>query len=237
MDGNLLHILASASELALAVLLLLVAMSAMSWAIIFMMSRRLAAARRGIRQLRLCMQDAGSLEKALQDIDLHAGPAFKDMAELGVEELSRLARSGHADTLADDNIGAVLHHAAAGEMQRLSRPLALLAVAASSAPFIGLFGTVWGIMHSFHAIGMMQSASLATVAPGISEALIATAVGLGVAIPAGMAFNLFQSRIESIETEYERCAALLLNRIRHEARANPDAVTLCRDAGPRQVYS
>jgi biopolymer transport protein TolQ len=86
-----------------------------------------------------------------------------------------------------------------------------LATVGSTAPFIGLFGTVWGIMKAFRDIGRMGSANLATVAPGISEALIATAVGLAAAIPAVIAYNFFLSRIRVLTTEMETFSSDFLN--------------------------
>lgn len=88
-------------------------------------------------------------------------------------------------------------------LRNLKTGLPFLATTASATPFIGLFGTVWGIMNAFHKIGIAQSANLATVAPGISEALINTAAGLAVAIPALIFYNLFSSRIRSFEEELE----------------------------------
>jgi len=88
-------------------------------------------------------------------------------------------------------------------IRNLRSGLPFLATTASSTPFIGLFGTVWGIMNAFHKIGIAQSANLATVAPGISEALINTAAGLAVAIPALIFYNLFSSRIRNFEEELE----------------------------------
>ena len=86
-----------------------------------------------------------------------------------------------------------------------------LATTGNTAPFIGLFGTVWGIMNSFHGIGLRGSASLAVVAPGISEALVATAAGLAVAIPAVIAFNYFMQKIRIIESELQSFSADFLN--------------------------
>jgi biopolymer transport protein TolQ len=91
-----------------------------------------------------------------------------------------------------------------------------LATVGNTAPFIGLFGTVWGIMNSFHGIGKMGSASLAVVAPGISEALIVTAAGLAVAIPAVIAFNYFMQKIRVIETELISFSADFLNIIERD---------------------
>ncbi|MDL1969323.1 MAG: MotA/TolQ/ExbB proton channel family protein, partial [Deltaproteobacteria bacterium] len=86
----------------------------------------------------------------------------------------------------------------------------------NTAPFIGLFGTVWGIMNSFHGIGLSGSASLAVVAPGISEALIATAAGLAAAIPAVIAFNYFMQKIRTLETELQSFSADFLNIIERD---------------------
>jgi biopolymer transport protein TolQ len=88
-------------------------------------------------------------------------------------------------------------------MNRLERGVTFLATTGNTAPFIGLFGTVWGIMEAFRGIGLTGSANLAVVAPGISEALIATAAGLVAAIPAVVAFNYFTRRISVLNTEME----------------------------------
>ncbi|MDZ7379791.1 MAG: MotA/TolQ/ExbB proton channel family protein [candidate division KSB1 bacterium] len=94
----------------------------------------------------------------------------------------------------------------AEELDRLEQGLPLLATTASMAPFVGLFGTVWGIMQSFHAIGQGSGATLAVVGPGIADALIATAVGLAAAIPAGVAYNHFLNRLRRIDGEMDSFA-------------------------------
>ena len=110
-----------------------------------------------------------------------------------------------------DNVIRSLQQAVTAERARLERGVNLLATTGSSAPFIGLFGTVWGIMESFRSIGVMKSASLAVVAPGIAEALIATAAGLAAAIPAVIFFNYFLGRINVISTEMDNFASELIN--------------------------
>lgn len=97
------------------------------------------------------------------------------------------------------------------ELQRQEGGLPFLATIGSSAPFIGLFGTVWGIMAAFHGIGQQGSASLAVVAPGISEALIATAFGLGAAIPAVIGYNYFVNRVKHWAAEMDGFTLDLLN--------------------------
>lgn len=110
------------------------------------------------------------------------------------------------------------------EMTRLTSSLSFLATSANTAPFIGLFGTVWGIMNTFHAIGAMKSASLATVAPGISEALIATAMGLLVAIPATIGYNTFHGSLGVLETRLVNFAGMFLNRRPARAERPPGRV-------------
>ena len=102
------------------------------------------------------------------------------------------------------------------ERHRLESFLPLLATTGSTAPFIGLFGTVWGIMTSFHEIGLKGAANLAVVAPGISEALIATAIGLVAAIPAVVGYNHFSTKIRGIENEMSHFSADYLNMLKSD---------------------
>jgi biopolymer transport protein TolQ len=110
-----------------------------------------------------------------------------------------------------DSVNRAMRRAASAEIARMERYLPFLATTASSAPFIGLFGTVWGIMTSFQGIGAQGSANLAVVAPGISEALIATAAGLGAAIPAVMGYNFFVNRVKHWAVEMDGFSLELLN--------------------------
>ncbi|MCX5805364.1 MAG: MotA/TolQ/ExbB proton channel family protein [Proteobacteria bacterium] len=97
------------------------------------------------------------------------------------------------------------------ETERLERRLSFLATTANTAPFIGLFGTVWGIMDSFREIGLKGTTSLSVVAPGISEALIATAIGLATAIPAVLAYNYFNGRLKRILSKMENASMYIMN--------------------------
>lgn len=110
-----------------------------------------------------------------------------------------------------ESVNRAMRRAAAMEVARLERYLPFLATTASACPFIGLFGTVWGIMAAFQGIGSQGSASLAVVAPGISEALVATAAGLGAAIPAVMGYNFFVNRVKHWANEMEGFTLDLLN--------------------------
>ncbi|MGW8302679.1 MAG: MotA/TolQ/ExbB proton channel family protein, partial [Desulfobacterales bacterium] len=115
-----------------------------------------------------------------------------------------------------DNVQRALRRAITTEMTRMTQMVPFLATTGNTAPFIGLFGTVWGIMNSFHSIGQMGSANLAVVAPGISEALVATAAGLAAAIPAVIAFNFFMSKIRVVESELHSFSADFLNIIERD---------------------
>jgi len=115
-----------------------------------------------------------------------------------------------------DNLKRAIRKAESQEITEMGKYLPFLATTGSAAPFIGLFGTVWGIMASFHDIGMRGSASLAVVAPGISEALIATAAGLAVAIPAVIFYNFFANKLTYIDGEMQNFSTDFLNLVERD---------------------
>lgn len=145
---------------------------------------------------------------------------------LGFNELQKLGRSkivkqGQTETLemrlaGMDNLKRALRKAETKEVARLGKYLSFLATTGSATPFIGLFGTVWGIMTSFQDIGMRGSASLAVVAPGISEALIATAAGLAVAIPAVIFYNYFSNVLSELENGMQSFSADFMNLVERD---------------------
>jgi biopolymer transport protein TolQ len=151
-------------------------------------------------------------DSPLAQVYLAAGQELTSMLG-GVEIVDRVLEESDEGLGAErlDAINRAMRRAAAAEIARMERYLPFLATTASSAPFIGLFGTVWGIMTSFQGIGAQGSANLAVVAPGISEALIATAAGLGAAIPAVMGYNFFVNRVKHWAVEMEGFALELLN--------------------------
>ena len=155
-------------------------------------------------------------------LSLGADPAspLYYVAHQGVLEFNRSKEMGNATEVVVDNVRRALRQGVASELARLQNSLSFLATTSNTAPFIGLFGTVWGIMHSFHSIGLLKSASLATVAPGISEALVATAIGLGVAIPATVGFNIFMGKLSQIDTLLVNFAGYFLNRVQRELNAH-----------------
>ncbi|KIH78213.1 flagellar motor protein MotA [Geoalkalibacter ferrihydriticus DSM 17813] len=117
-----------------------------------------------------------------------------------------------------DNVARALRRATTSEIQRLEKYLPFLATTGSIAPFIGLFGTVWGIMDSFHEIGETGSASLAVVAPGISEALLATAIGLAAAIPAVVGYNHYLAKITNLSNQMDNFSQEFLNIVERMGR-------------------
>lgn len=153
--------------------------------------------------------------------DSHLAEIFR----VGYAELNRLSKSLETKSIQElmvnpeillENVERAIQGGMTAERQRFERFLPLLATTGSTAPFIGLFGTVWGIMTSFQEIGMKGSANLAVVAPGISEALIATAMGLAAAIPAVVAYNHFSNKIRMIENEMSHFSTDYLNMLKRD---------------------
>ena len=136
--------------------------------------------------------------------DGHAILGLESIFRAGFKEFSRLAQQKEVDSEGViEGSRRAMRVAAMREEERLERHLPFLASVGSTSPYIGLFGTVWGIMHSFRGLANATQATLATVAPGISEALVATAMGLFAAIPAVLAYNRFASRVDVLTGRYD----------------------------------
>jgi biopolymer transport protein TolQ len=203
-DMSFSHLILSASLLAQIVLVLLVAASVLSWALIFAKRKLLKQVTEAAEAFEDQFWSGGNLA------DLHDQLRREDEVEgvaaifnAGYEEYTRQQTAGRLDP--DDAIAAIqrqMRVAQVREIERIENGLAMLATIGSVSPYVGLFGTVWGIMNAFIGIGQMQNASLAVVAPGIAEALIATAMGLVAAIPAYIAYNFFTRGIERIENRF-----------------------------------
>ncbi|HLE43834.1 MAG TPA: MotA/TolQ/ExbB proton channel family protein [Methylomirabilota bacterium] len=222
--GSFGELIANAGLIAKFVLLVLFLFSVVCWAIIFQKamqfrgirretarflkvyreSRRFSVVAGGAKRLRAspvarvylgAYQELGGTGTALPD--LMDGPPEEGEDGIGPERLESVQRA--------------MRRVQSSEIERMERYLPFLATTASSGPFIGLFGTVWGIMTSFHSIGSQGAASLAVVAPGISEALIATAAGLAAAIPAVVGYNYFVGKVRHWVTEMDNFALELTN--------------------------
>ena len=202
------------------VLVFLTLMSLWSWTIIFHKVILYKRTRRQLSRGYVQFNDAADLSEGLQAVSRDETSPLGRVGLLAVGEFRKLEKADierdRKRMLVKDTLRRILRQGVNEEMKRLSSSLSFLATCANAAPFIGLFGTVWGIMHAFHSIGLSQSAALATVAPGISEALVTTAIGLVVAIPATIAYNYLLALLGEVETELVNFAGAFLNRVERE---------------------
>lgn len=189
-----------------AVMLGLLLASVWTWAIIFMFWRRVRAVRKGAERFETdyrAAEDIDAFHRIHRDTDLPTARVFA----AGVNEWRRSTSGRSVDRAGTrERLATTMASATANEIDRLSDRLNVLATIGSVAPFVGLFGTVWGIMRAFTSIASAQNSSLAVVAPGIAEALFATAIGLFAAIPAVIAYNRFSHGINRIEARLNRFA-------------------------------
>ena len=228
MTGNLsfVDLILSASLIVQAVLVLLLAASVASWAIIMRKRRVLRTATTGSNDFESIFWSRGDLTAIYEEITSR-DEAPTDMAGVFVAGFRAFRRLREQPGLNSGQIveGAqrAMRVAQMREMDRLEDNLATLATVGSTSPYVGLFGTVWGIMNSFSALGNVQSATLALVAPGIAEALVATAMGLFAAIPAVIAYNRYADQVGRLEVRYDTFAeefSTILQRHSHGRRAS-----------------
>lgn len=220
MEFSFFSMIAQASLIAKLVLCLLVLMSVGSWALMIQKWFTLSSASRKSQDGQSRFERARDLREAVQSLGADPASPLYYVAHQGVLEFNRSKELGNASDVVVDNVRRALRQGVGTELGRLNHSLSLLATTANTAPFIGLFGTVWGIMNSFHSIGMLKSASLATVAPGISEALVATAIGLAVAVPATVGYNIFLGKLSEVDTQLVNFAGIFLNRVQRELNAH-----------------
>ncbi len=203
---SLLDLVLHASFVVQFVLVILVLASILSWTMIFDRARVLRKAARAALEFERRFWSGGDLSALYRDLgqdDKHLS-GLAAIFRSGFKEYVRLRKGEDGDPMAViQGAERSMRVALSREMDRLESNLAFLATVGSTSPYIGLFGTVWGIMHSFHALGNVKQATLALVAPGISEALVATAIGLFAAIPAVIAYNRFAYRVERLNNRYE----------------------------------
>lgn len=197
------------------VMLLLLVFSVISWAIIIFKFNQLKRARDQSYGFLELFWKSRSLSNIYGSSAAFTSSPVAQIFRVGYQELGRVRKSqtesGPMQLQGLDNVKRALRRATGAESTRLSKALTFLATTGNTTPFLGLFGTVWGIMNSFHSIGVTGSANLAVVAPGISEALVTTAAGLIAAIPAVVAYNHFVSRLRVLEAEMTNFVADFLN--------------------------
>jgi biopolymer transport protein TolQ len=209
MNSNELQIwelIMDASPLVQGVMLLLVLASIASWMVIFRKRQMLNRAEKRAREFEETFWSGADLNNLYDKIAGNAAgrEGIETIFEAGFREFNRLREEKrlHADTLTNGAQRA-MRVSLTREIERLDHHLSFLATVGSVSPYVGLFGTVWGIMNSFRGLAGAHQATIAMVAPGISEALIATAMGLFAAIPAVIAFNKFSSQVERLEIRYD----------------------------------
>lgn len=202
------------------VLVILIFFSVVSWAIIFFKVLQVHRANNESERFLDFFWKTKRFDAINAQLDRFANSPLSVLFNEGYSELKRLVERGEQQDEPDvistdlggiDNIARALRRATTSEITRLEKYVTFLATTGSTAPFIGLFGTVWGIMTAFKGIGESGSASLAVVAPGIAEALIATAIGLVAAIPAVMGYNHFQHKIKVLIAVMDNFSTEFLN--------------------------
>jgi len=218
---GLFYMLSNAGPVVKFVMLLLLFFSIISWAIIFIKFRYIRKAFKESAEFTEIFWQCQNLSDAFSKAKaLRSSPtarifitAYMEMTRSDNKDRknTQIQRTENSYFQISGSIKRSLTRSIGIEIRRLVQLVPFLATAGNTAPFIGLFGTVWGIMGTFHEIGLSGSASLAVVAPGISEALIATAAGLAVAIPAVIAYNYFTDRIRALDSEWQSYSADLLN--------------------------
>lgn len=202
------HLIAQAGPLVQLVMLLLVLASVISWALIFQRIQVFRKARRAQLTFEEQFWSGMDLGQLYREVNANPTPysGMESVFRAGFREFSRLRQQSRDPDAVMDGVQRAMRVAFSREQERLETHLPFLATVGSTSPYVGLFGTVWGIMNSFRGLATVQQATLATVAPGISEALIATAMGLFAAIPAVVAYNRFSARSDSLLKNYETFA-------------------------------
>jgi len=201
------------------VLLLLLSFSVVSWGIILFKFFQVQRAKGESERFMDFFWKSKRFDAIASQVDRFAHSPLTVLFNEGYSELKKVVESDSksdggsfsTDLGGVENVSRALRRATNSEITRLEKYLTFLATTGSTSPFIGLFGTVWGIMTAFEGIGKTGSASLAVVAPGIAEALIATAIGLVAAIPAVMAYNHFQHKIRVLINEMDSFTTEFLN--------------------------
>ncbi|MFI3190898.1 protein TolQ [Crenothrix sp. D3] len=205
-DLSILHLVQEASFVVQFVMALLLVASLASWTFIFSKRKELS------RAIEITDEFEEQFWSGMPLTDLYRKLAAKDFEPEGIEkiflagykEFSRMRQSGTIEpSVQVESAQRAMRIELSRELDRLDEHLSFLATVGSTSPYIGLFGTVWGIMNSFMSLGNTKQATLAQVAPGIAEALIATAIGLFAAIPAVIAYNRFSTRLDRLTGRYE----------------------------------
>ena len=218
---SILTLIANASLLVQLVMGLLLGVSVASWTAIFRKGFQIRAARAATDRFEADFwrdRDLGALFQKLRD-DQRDNGSLARIFDAGMGEFLKVRAGKPGDVQAMlDGARRSMRAAYQREMDSLESKLAFLASTGSVSPYVGLFGTVWGIMNAFRGLANVQQATLASVAPGIAEALVATAIGLFAAIPAVIAYNRFAHDIDRLSTRFDTFIDEFLNILQRQAR-------------------
>nr|WP_205743757.1 protein TolQ [Grimontia sedimenti] len=213
-----------ASLLVKAVMLVLLGMSVVSWAMIIKRSQVLSEASSKAERFEDRFWSGMDLSQLFQEVQARKDnlSGSEQIFYSGFKEFARLHRSnGKVPEAVMEGTSRAMRVSLSKEVESLETNLPFLATVGSITPYIGLFGTVWGIMHAFIALGAVKQATLAMVAPGIAEALVATAMGLFAAIPAVMAYNRFTAKVGKLENNYINFMEEFSSILHRQAFASP----------------
>ena len=201
-------LIANASLLVQIIMVLLAAVSIASWVMIFQRWRALDRVQLELNEFEDYFWSGIDLRELHKDLGNDSSlTGIETVFVSGFTEFQRLSEQPNTDTDSImQGVQRVMRVEVSREEEQLEKHLGFLATVGSTSPYVGLFGTVWGIMNSFRSLANMSQATLASVAPGISEALIATAMGLFAAIPAVIGYNRFSTRVEALMKRYEAFA-------------------------------
>jgi len=203
-EHSVVELLLHASFIVQFVMALLIGASVLSWAIILRKRKVLLESRQAADHFEEQFWSGGDLATLYKSLDGSSPKGMADIFVSGFREFSRLkSQLGLAGAQLLDGSRRAMRVAQLKETDRLEQNLSTLATIGSTSPYVGLFGTVWGILSAFQGLGEVQQATLATVAPGIAEALIATAMGLFAAIPAVVAYNRYADQVGRLELRYD----------------------------------
>ena len=204
-EMSVLRLVGEATLVVQLVMLVLLGASVYSWALIIHKSRLLRSTRNAVDEFEHRFWASGDLGALYQGIQSGGTPrGLESIFHAGFREFAKLHQQGvKAPDVLLEGARRAMRAAQIKEVERLEQSLSTLATVGSTSPYVGLFGTVWGIMHAFIGLGSATQATLQTVAPGIAEALIATAIGLVAAIPAVVAFNRFADQVSRLEQRYD----------------------------------
>lgn len=223
-DLSILKLILDASLVVKLVLAILIAASIGSWAIILGRRAVLSRARRESEAFEAAFWSGGDLNALYRNVEARkdGGSGMEAIFKFGFREFQRLRQQPGIDPAAlMEGARRSMRVAQLREIDRLEAHLATLATVGSTSPYVGLFGTVWGIMSAFHGLGNVQQATLQMVAPGISEALVATAIGLFAAIPAVVAYNRYSDQVNRIELRFDTFVEELSTILQRHAAAAP----------------